>query len=313
MRLVLILRQSRRVRKLAYGNVREDLRRGNTGEVDVMKTFRRFSKALVMAVGLVGGLAIGEPAEAENLTIGAAYSLKAAFQEVVPMFESEFGATVNVVYGSSQTLRREVESGAPVDVLLSAVEDLEKLQKKGLTLNGGPEVYAHTSLVFVMSAASQAMPISFHDLLSERRTRVAIGAFESAVAGPITARALRAVDPSYKDRFRLISATHHDEVIEMIRREEAEMGLVYRVDAINNSGQVRIIDEMPGGTYTPVRFGQAIVWTCRDESRTVAEQFSDFFMSPRIQKLLLKYGFEPAASHVGENKVARTAPKVRVN
>ncbi|ODT43532.1 MAG: molybdate ABC transporter substrate-binding protein, partial [Nitrospira sp. SCN 59-13] len=266
-----------------------------------------------MAVGLAGGMAIVEPVQAENLTIGAAYSLKAAFQEVVPMFESEFGATVNVVYGSSQTLRREVEGGAPMDVLLSAVEDLEKLQKKGLTLNGGPEVYAQTSLVFVMSSASQAMPISFHDLLSERRTRVAIGAFESAAAGPITARALRAVDPSFKDRFRLISATHHDEVIDMIRRGEAEMGLVYRVDAINNSGQVRIIDETPGGNYTPVRFGQAIARTCRDESRAVAEQFTDFFMSPRIQKLLLKYGFEPTTSHEGEKKVAGAAPKVRVN
>ena len=61
-------------------------------------------------------------------------------------------------------------------------------------------------------------------------------------------------------------------------------------------GQVRIIDETPGGTYTPVRFGQAIVWTCRDESRGAAEQFSEFFKSPRIQKLLLKYGFEPATA-----------------
>ncbi|MGC3976573.1 MAG: substrate-binding domain-containing protein [Nitrospira sp.] len=136
---------------------------------------------------------------------------------------------------------------------------------------------------------------------------------ENSAAGPITARALRAVDPSYKDRFRLISATHHDEVIDMIRREEAEMGLVYRVDAINNSGQVRIIDEMPGGAYTPVRFGQAIAWTCRDESRVAAEQFTEFFMSPRIQKLLLKYGFEPATSQESGNKVARIAPKVRVN
>ncbi|MGC3976572.1 MAG: substrate-binding domain-containing protein [Nitrospira sp.] len=135
-----------------------------TGEVEVMKGIRRFSTLLAMAVGLAGGLAIGEPVQAENLTIGAAYSLKAAFQEVVPMFESEFGATVKVVYGSSQALRRDVESGAPMDVLLSAVEDLVKLQTKGLTLNGGPEVYAQTSLVFVMSAASQAMPISFHDL-----------------------------------------------------------------------------------------------------------------------------------------------------
>lgn len=273
-----------------------------------MRGIRRLTTVMSIAAGLAGGLTIGEPVQAGNLTIGAAYSLEAAFQEVVPMFESEFGATVKVVYGSSQSLRREVENGSPVDVLLTAVDDLEKLQKKGLILNGGPEVYAQTSLVFVMSAASQAMPISFHEMSSERRTRVAIGAFESSAAGPITARALRAVDPSYKDRFRLISATHHDEVINMIRKGEAEVGLVYRVDAIHNSGQVRIIDETPGGTFTPIRFGQAVVWTCRDEARAAAEQFSNFFMSPRIQKLLLKYGFEPATSHESENKVARTAP-----
>ena len=278
-----------------------------------MKGMQRFGMVMGIASWLATGLAVVEPVRADTLTIGAAYSLKAAFQEVVPMFESEFGATVKVVYGSSQTLRREVENGAPVDVLLTAVDDLEKLQKKGLTLNGGPEVYAQTSLVFVMSTASQAMPISFHDMSSEGRTRVAIGTFESAAAGPLTARALRAADPSYKDRFRLISATHHDEVINMIRSGEAEAGLVYRVDAIHNSGLVRIIDETPGGTYTPIRFGEAVVWTCRDESRAAAEQFSDFFMSPRIQKLLLKYGFEPAASPEGENKLARTAPKVRVN
>lgn len=273
-----------------------------------MRGMRRLSTAMAIAVGLTGGLAVGQPVQADTLTIGAAYSLQSAFQEVVPMFESEFGSTVKVVYGSSQTLRREVENGAPMDVLLSAQDELEKLQKKGLTLNGGPEVYAQTSLVFVMSAASQAMPISFHEMSSERRTRVAIGAFESSVAGPITARALRAVDPSYKDRFRLISATHHDEVINMIRRGEAEVGLVYRVDAIHNSGQVRIIDETPGGIYTPVSFGEAVVWTCREESRTAAASFTEFFRSPRIQKLLLKYGFEPVTSLEAGTGNRRTAP-----
>jgi len=273
-----------------------------------MKRIRRCSKALAIAVWLAAGLAIGQPVQAESLTIGAAYSLRAAFQEVVPMFESEYGVTVKVVYGSSQTLRKEVESGAPMEVLLSAADEIEKLQKKGLTLNGGPEVFAQTSLVFVASAAFQAMPISFHEMSPERRTRVAIGALETSVAAPLTARALRTVDPSYKERFRLLSVPHHEEVINMVRKGEAEVGLVYRVDAIQHSGQVRIIDETPGGTSTPVRFGQAIVWTCRDESRAAAEQFSDFFMSPRIQKLLLKYGFEPATAVEGGSAGRRTAP-----
>ena len=77
------------------------------------------------------------------------------------------------------------------------------------------------------------------------------------------------------------------------------MGIVYRVDAINHSGQVRIIDETPAGTYTRVQFGQAVVWTCRDAARQVAEDFFDFIVSARIQKLLLKYGFDPVPSTNG--------------
>jgi hypothetical protein len=60
------------------------------------------------------------------------------------------------------------------------------------------------------------------------------------------------------------------------------VGIVYRVDAINN-GQVWIIDEAPAGTDTPVQFGQAVVWICWKASLGVAEEFSDFIMSPRIQ------------------------------
>jgi molybdate transport system substrate-binding protein len=78
------------------------------------------------------------------------------------------------------------------------------------------------------------------------------------------------------------------------------MGIIYRVDAINNA-QVRIIDEAPAGTYLPVRLGEAVVWTCRKESLNVAERFSDFMMSPRIQKLLLKYGFEYGYDSVSSN------------
>ena len=73
------------------------------------------------------------------------------------------------------------------------------------------------------------------------------------------------------------------------------MGIVYRVDAIN-SGQVSIIDETPAGTDTPVQFGHAVVWTCRKASLTVAEEFLNFIMSPRIRKLLHKYGFIDSVS-----------------
>jgi molybdate transport system substrate-binding protein len=261
-----------------------------------MSGIREFSMAMTIIGGLLGVVASGEPVQAEDLTIGAVHSLKGAFGEILPMFEKEYGTTVRVVYGPSQTLRRQIEKGAPIDVFLSAAEEIEKLQKKGLTLNGGLRTYAQTSLVLVMSATSHAIQVSFHDVLLNRGTRIALGDLETSAVGVITARALRKLDPAYRNHFRLFHAQHNQEIVNLVYTGEADVGIVYRVDAIHNSGQVRIIDETPTGTYMPVQFGQAVVWTCRDEARHVAEEFFDFIASPRIQKLLLKYGFDPVPS-----------------
>jgi molybdate transport system substrate-binding protein len=250
---------------------------------------------LALAGGLFGVVATG-PVHAQDLTIGAAHSLKGAFEEIVPMFEREYGANVRIKYGPSQTLRRQIEQGAPIDVFLSAAEEIEKLQKKGLTLNGGLRTYAQTSLVLIMSATSHAIQVSLHDMLSDHKTRVALGDYETSSLGAITARALRKIDPAYRNHFSVIHAEHNEDIVNLVHKGQADVGIVYRVDAIRNSSQVRIIDETLGGTYTPVQFGQAVVWTCRDEAREVAEEFFDFIASPRIQKLLLKYGFDPVPS-----------------
>ena len=77
----------------------------------------------------------------------------------------------------------------------------------------------------------------------------------------------------------------------LIRTGKADVGLVYRANVIN-SRYVRISDEDPLGTAMPIQFGQAVVSTCRASLRSVAEKFSDFLMTPRVQKLLVKYGFE---------------------
>lgn len=259
----------------------------------------KLSMAIAIVGGLLGVVANGEPVQAEDLTIGAVHSLKGAFEDIVPMFEKEYGATVRVVYGPSQTLRRQIEKGAPIDVFLSAAEEIEKLQKKGLTLNGGLRTYAQTSLVLVMSATSHAIQASFHDVLLNRGSRIAVGDLETSAVGGITARVLRRLDPAYKSHFRLLQAQDNEEIVNLVHTGKADVGIVYRVDAINHSGQAHIIDETPGGVYIPVQFGQAVVWTCRDASRHVAEEFFDFIASPRIQKLLLKYGFDSVPSANG--------------
>lgn len=257
----------------------------------------KFSVAMALVSGLAGVIGTEAPVQAETLTVAAAHSLKGAFQDIVPLFQEEYGVTVQVVYGPSQTLRRQIEQGAPIDVFLpESFEEVQKLQKKGLTINGGPRIFAQTSLVLVMATASPAASISFREVFPDRTIRIALVDPKTSALGEITARALTTLNPAYRNRSHLIHAPHSEDVVNLVRTGGAEVGIVYRADAINN-GQVRIIDEAPAGQYTRVEFGEAVVWTCREASRSAAEDFFKFVMSPRVQKLLLKYGFDPLPSN----------------
>jgi molybdate transport system substrate-binding protein len=276
------------------------------------KDMRRFcvdirtSKVVIAVIaGVIANSGIWQPVQAEFLTVGAPPSLRPAFSEILPMFEREYDAPVNIMYTPSKTLLRQIEKKAPIDMYLSAgIDEVEYLHKKGLTLNGRPRIFAQTSLVLVMSSDSTAALISFRDALADRSIRIALGDPQTSSLGEVTARALSKIQPNYKNRPNLVYASHSEDIMTLIRTGKADMGLVYRVDSIN-TGHVRISDEDPIGALVPIQFGQAVASTCRPSLRSVAEKFSDFLMTPRIQKLFVKYGFDSVPSPVGLRPVVR--------
>ena len=253
---------------------------------------RTFKVVITVFVGLAAIVGTWTPLQAEPLNVGAPPSLRAAFSDILPLFVQEYGAEVHVDYTPSKTLLHKIEKGAPIDVFLSAgVEEVEYLHKKGLTLNGRPRVYAQTSLVLVMSADSPTTMVSFHDAMQNHTTRIALGDPETSYLGDVTARALTKRYPTYKSRSHILYAPHTEDIVNLIRTGKADVGLVYRANVINSS-YVRISDEDPIGTIVSIQFGQAVVSTCRASVRSVADKFSDFLMTPRVQKLLVKYGFD---------------------
>lgn len=253
----------------------------------------RTVQVVIAGLGTVfAALAMVGPVQAEFLTVGAPPSLRSAFSEILPMFEKEYDAPINIVYTPSKTLLRQIEKKAPIDMFLSAgIEEVEYLHKKGLTLNGRPRIFALTSLVLVMSSDSPSALISFRDALANRSIRIALGDPQTSSLGDVTARSLAKIAPAYKTRPNIVYAAHSEDIMELIRTGKADVGLVYRVDTIN-TGHVRVSDEDPFGMLVPIQFGQAVAATCRASLRLVAEKFSDFLMTPRIQKLLVKYGFD---------------------
>ena len=250
-------------------------------------------RLVIAALALLAvSIGMGRPIQAEPLTVGAPPSLRAALGEIVPLFEQEYHATIEIVYTPSKAMLRQVEKGASIDVFVSAgTEEVEYLHKKGLTLNGEPRILAQTSLVLVMSADSPATFVSFSEALASHTTRIALGDPDMSYLGEVTARALSKTYPSYKSRTHILHAPHTEDILELIRTGKADLGVVYRANVIN-SPDMRISDEIPLGTNVRVQFGQAVVSTCRPSLRSVAAQFSDFLMTPRILRLLEKYGFD---------------------
>ncbi|HRC44522.1 MAG TPA: molybdate ABC transporter substrate-binding protein [Nitrospira sp.] len=257
-----------------------------------MATIRRCLVVIAVVGEVTAFLVSGNAVHAEPLIIGAPPSLRPAFHDILPMFEQESGAAVEVVYSPSKTLARDIEHGTPIDVFLAAGGgEVEALHKKGLTLNRKARIYAQTSIVLVMSANSPSSLVSFHQALENSAVRIAVGDPHTSSLGEVTAQSMTKLHPTSKPHSNVLYASHSEDIIDLIRAGKATVGLVYRIDTIN-SGQVRISDETPFGTSVRVQFEQAVVSTCRPALCPVAEQFSNFLMSPRIQKLLVKYGFE---------------------
>ncbi len=232
-----------------------------------------------------------------TLTIAAANSLKEALRAILPIFEKEQGnVAVRVVWGPSQSLRDQIAQGAPIDVFLpSSLEEIDQLETKGLTLQGTKQVYAETALVLITQAAVPARVSSLRDLSGSDVRRIAVGDPKTSSVGKFAAQVLKnsRLDSDLKSRY--VYAEHSGAVLNLVATGEAEVGLVYRTDAVKNKN-VRMLAEAPRETHSPIVYGLATVWTSKNPP--LARLFGAFMLSPRIQDILKSYGFERASSDV---------------
>ena len=106
----------------------------------------RRASGVAIAVGLAlapwPNLAAQKPA-----IIAAAANLNLTLPEVATAFERASGARVELVFGSSGTLTRQIQDGAPFEMFLAADEEFpNQLSAAGLTRDAGA-VYADGRLV----------------------------------------------------------------------------------------------------------------------------------------------------------------------
>ena len=226
-----------------------------------------------------------------TLTVSAAASLQDTIVELETVYQRKYGAiSFHNNFGASGTLAREIEQGAPVDVVLSASKkQLDQLQSGGLIETDTQLDLLRNSLVLVAPLDSSLH--GFDQLDSKQVKLIAMGDPEVVPAGQYGKQTLTYLHIYDKLKRRLVLGKDVRQVLAYVESGNVDAGLVYATDA-QSSKRVRIVAMAPEASHEPISYLAAVVKGSRNEQ--TAREFVEFLTSSDARAIFLRHGFTMA-------------------
>jgi molybdate transport system substrate-binding protein len=227
------------------------------------------------------------------LTISAAASLQEALSETENAYKRDHAdIDFRNNFGSSGTLAREIERGAPVDAFLSAAaKPMDDLAAKGLIAPGTRQNLLRNSLVLIAPRDSQLR--GFEGLTDKSTKLVALGDPASVPAGQYGRQTLIALHVLDKLNGKVVLGKDVRQVLTYVETGNADAGIVYATDA-QASGKVRIVAVAPDSSHDPIVYPAAVVKTSRNDAS--AHKFLEYLASAAAKAIFVKHGFTIASS-----------------
>lgn len=225
--------------------------------------------------------------------VAAASDLNVALPEIARRFERDTGARVDLVFGSSGALTRQIQDGAPFEVFLSADEAfVDTLAAAGLTRGRGM-LYGVGRIVLFAPTGSPLNPLDGLDGLARLVASGAVRRF--AIANPAHAPYGRAAEAALKTHGlwtalqpHLVLGENVSQAAQFATTGNAVGGIIAYSLALapNLQGRGRYA-LIPADDHPPLR--QRMVLTGR--AGDVATRFFDYMQAPPARALLERYGF----------------------
>jgi len=252
---------------------------------------RSLLKILVLlSVALIGPVV----AQAQTVRVAAAASLSTVLEEMIKVWQDNGGGTVVASYGASSALARQIESGAPGDVFISAdLEWMDYVQDKKLIDPATRKIIAANTLVLIGPADSK---ISIKlapgaDLAGALAGgRLALAEPNSVPAGKYAKAALTKLGIWASVEAKVASAENVRAALALVSRGEAPLGAVYSTDAVSEP-KVKIIAAFPADSHPAIVYPVAVTVTGKDNPK--AKAFVEFLLSEKARAIFVKYGFAP--------------------
>jgi molybdate transport system substrate-binding protein len=234
-----------------------------------------------------------------EITISAAISLKDSLDEIGRAYEKAHpGATVKFNYGSSGTLQRQIEEGAPVDVFVSAAEkQMDALQAKGLVEAETRRNVAGNRLVLIVPTADTTIH-GFSDLARPGVKVVALGEPATVPAGIYARQTLEHLGLLSAVEKKAVLAKDVRAVLTYVETGNADAGIVYQTDA-QSSSKVRIVTNAPADSHDPIVYPAADIKGSKN--LPAARNFLAFLSGAEARQIFLKHDFTTAENAAGKN------------
>ncbi len=254
----------------------------------------RFGQSLcwLVAIGLL--FAMPSPLAAQRPPVVAAASdLNFALTEIADRFAREQGQRVDIVFGSSGTLTRQIRDGAPFEVFLSADEEfVDQLARAGLTRDEGT-LYGIGRVAIFAPRGSPLVPGAGLDglaglMASGRMTRFAIANPAHAPYGRAAEAALRKRGLWESLQAHLVLGENVSQAAQFATTGNAVGGIIAYSLALTPNLRARgTFALIPETDHPPLR--QRMVLLKR--AGRVAERFYQYLEQPEARAILQRYGF----------------------
>lgn len=232
-------------------------------------------------------------AQGKDLVIFAAASMKNALDEINTAWAAGHGGRKAVIsYAASSALAKQIESGAPADIFISA--DLDWMDYVGQRNLIRPDTRTNllgNRIVLIAPKDSTAnvtlAPGVDIAALLGAGGRLSMGSVESVPAGKYGKAALEKLGSWAAVKDRLAQADNVRAAMLLVSRGEAPLGIVYQTDAAADPS-VRIAGIFPQDSHPPIIYPVAVT---KDATNPDAAAFLAFMRSAAARAAFERQGF----------------------
>jgi molybdate transport system substrate-binding protein len=238
-------------------------------------------------------LALCLPQDARtSLTVSAAISLSDVLEEIAAAYTQGGGAPIRFNFAGSNTLARQIVSGAPVDVFISADEaQIDVAAREGALLSDSRAVIVSNQLAVVAAAGRVAEVRAGFPTAASSIRRLALGDPAAVPAGVYAREYLRTQGLWTAFEPRIVPMPNVRAALVAVENGSADAAIVYVTDARRSTDAAVALlvplDQAPAITYPA-----AVV--ARTKQPAAARRFIAFLRAPEARTIFTRHGFLPA-------------------